>query len=197
MCRLDDVAGNNRRRDSGKLIAKIQNSSKCADAFSWSNQRGNRPSHGRGGGQSADRQADPKKRADSTVRVCRAENSQTERRSADEHGFTNAARAPTALYQSIHEPATNGKVSERGEEPGHSGKNLRKNQVNVDGGGNIRRQPGQEQIESVVVRRETQGQAAHFTLPKQVSEGSSFRGSRAILRLRSAPEDKLVLRGCQ
>ncbi len=197
MCRLDDVAGNNRRRDSCKLIAKIQNSSKCADAFSWSNQRRDRPSYGRGGGQSADRQADPKKRADSTVRVCRAENSQTERRSADEHGLTNAARAPTALYQGVNEPATHGKVGERGEKPGHTGKNRRMKQVHVEGRGKIRGQPGQEQIESVVVRRETQGQAAHFTLPEQVSEGSSFRGSRAILRLRSAPENKLALRGCQ
>src|SRR5260370_35585686 len=121
MCRLDDVAGNNRRRDSGKLIAKIQNSSKCADAFSWSNQRGNRPSHGRGGGQSADRQADPKKRADSTVRVCRAENSQTERRSANNDGTTNTARTPTALYQSIDEPPTHGNVRERRDKPRQPG----------------------------------------------------------------------------
>ena len=38
MRRLHDVAGKNRRGNSGELIAKIQNSPQCANAFSWSNQ---------------------------------------------------------------------------------------------------------------------------------------------------------------
>src|SRR5438034_7818724 len=67
-------------------------------------------------------------------------------------------------------------------------------QVHVQAGREIRGQPGQEQIESVVVRRETQGQAPHFTLSQQVDERSSFGGSRAIFRLRSAPGDELALR---
>src|SRR5258708_35286553 len=38
MGRLHDVAGKNRRGNSGELIAKIQNSRQCANTFSWSNQ---------------------------------------------------------------------------------------------------------------------------------------------------------------
>src|SRR6202158_4393151 len=151
MRRLHDVAGKNRRRDSGELITKIQNSPQCADAFSWSNQRGDRPSYGRSGGQSADRHADPEKRGDRTVCLCRAENSQTQSRSADEHDLANTDRAPTALYQLIHEPATHDKVGERGEQPGHTGIERRLKQIHVESGGKIRRQPGQEQIESIVV----------------------------------------------
>ena len=99
MRRLHDVACHNRRSNSGELIAKIQNSPQCADAFSWSNQRGDRPSYRRSSGQSADRHAYPEKGGDGTVCVRRAENSQAESRSADEHDLADTDRAPTALYQ--------------------------------------------------------------------------------------------------
>src|SRR5882762_6430693 len=100
---LHDVACHNRRSNSGELIAKIQNSPQGADAFSWSNQRGDRPSYRRSGGQSADRHTYPEKGGGGTVRVRRAENSQAESRSTDEHDLTNTDRVPTALYQCIHE----------------------------------------------------------------------------------------------
>src|SRR5437016_9632049 len=116
MCRLYDIARKNWRSNSSKLIAKIQNSTECADAFSWSDQRRDRPSYRRSGGQSADRHADPEKRRHRTICVRCAENSQTKNCSANKHHLANARRAPTALYQRIHEPPTHHKVRERGEQ---------------------------------------------------------------------------------
>src|SRR5437773_1645948 len=97
MCRLNDVARKNRRSNPGELIAKIQNSSECADAFSRSNQRRDRPSHRRSRGQSSDRHADPEKSGGRTVRMRRAENPQTKNCSANKHHLANARRTPPAL----------------------------------------------------------------------------------------------------
>src|SRR5712671_1411022 len=42
---LHHVAGHNRRGNSSELVAKIQNSAECPNAFLWSDQRRNRPAH--------------------------------------------------------------------------------------------------------------------------------------------------------
>src|SRR6267143_376709 len=194
---LHDVARDDRRGNSGKLIAKIQNSSQRADTFSRSNQRRNRPSHRRSGGQSADRYADPQKRRDRSLRPSRAQNAEAERRSANEHNLTTTNRVPAALYQRIHQPATDDEIGERGEQPRHTGIKRRMKQIHAERRRKIRRHPSQEQIESVIIGSEAQRQPPHFTPPQQVEERGAFGRSRAILRLRSAANDEVALRRCQ
>src|SRR5882762_3444122 len=190
---LYDIAGHNRRGNSGELVAKIKNSPEGADTFSRSNQRGNRPSYRRGGGQSSDRNADPEKRGGRTVRAGSAENSQAADRPADENNLTNTNRVPAALYQRIDEPPAYDKIGERREQPGNTGIQRRMKQVDMMHGGKIRRQPGQEEIESVVIRREAQSQAANFSLSKQIAERRSLGRPRPVFRLRSSAFDEFSL----
>src|SRR6266436_344376 len=59
--------------------------------------------------------------------------------------------------------------------------------------GKIRRQPRQQQIETVVVRREAQREPANSPLPHQISKRRSPRGPRLVFRLRAAAHDEFPL----
>ena len=85
-----------------------------------------------------------------------AENSQAEDRSADEDNLTNTNSVPAALYQRIDEPPADDKIGERREQPRNTGIQRGMKQVDMMHGREIGRQPGQEQIEGVVIRREAQ-----------------------------------------
>src|SRR6266478_10105239 len=55
--------------------------------------------------------------------------------------------------------------------------------------GKIAGQPGQQKIETVVVRGEAQHESPNLALPKQVGEGRALGGFGAVFRLRSAASD--------
>src|SRR6266849_8434858 len=66
-------------------------------------------------------------------------------------------------------------------------------QVDVMRRGKIAWQPGQQKIETVVVRGEAQHESPNLALPKQVGEGRALGGFGAVFRLRSAASDVLAL----
>src|SRR5215472_1536926 len=138
---FDNIARSDRRGDSRKMIAKIDDSAERADALAGRYQRRNRPAHWRRRRQSADRHADPEERGGGRSSVCRAENSQPETRSAEENGLPDAKGAPSALDERVHKPAANQQVHERGEQPRNAGEQDGVQQVHVERAFEIGRQP--------------------------------------------------------
>src|SRR2546425_4133753 len=110
MSRLGDVAGENRCGDRRELVAKVDDSTECAHTFPWSDQRWDRPSHGRRCGQPSEGQADPEERSSRSARVCCTQNSQPETRSSNQNDLTNKNGIPTALNERINQPSTDHQI---------------------------------------------------------------------------------------
>src|ERR1700682_2526094 len=64
-------------------------------------------------------------------------------------------------------------------------------------GGQIARQPGKQQIEAVIVGRETEGESPNSSLPQQVGERRALGCAGAIFRLGFAAGDELALGVCE
>src|SRR5450755_3377859 len=67
-------------------------------------------------------------------------------------------------------------------------------QIDMQCRGEVRRQPGEEQIKGVVVRAEAQGESPNLGLAEQVQQWSAFGGANLILGLRAAFGDEVALR---
>src|SRR2546422_3588010 len=120
MSRLGDVAGKNRCGDRRELVAKVDDPTECAHTFPRSDQRWDRPSHGRCGGQPSEGQADPEERGGRSVRVCCTQNSQPETRSSNQNDLTNKNGIATALNEHINQPSTDHQIRNCRKQPGHA-----------------------------------------------------------------------------
>ena len=76
-------ASNNRRRDSGKLVAQIHDPADGSNALARRNQRRNRPAHWRSNRKPRQRKRNPRHRALRRVRVRHAKNAQPDGGSAN------------------------------------------------------------------------------------------------------------------
>src|SRR5580704_6268051 len=193
MRRLDNVPCDDGGGDCRKLIAEIQDSANSADAFSWSDERGDGPSHRRSRGQSSDREADPEECRSGALGMRSAEDAESEAGPADENHLTNAHGVPAALDQCIDEPSTDDEIRESCEQPGHAGVSNGVQQIHIVDGKEIGRQPGQEQVESIIITGKSERQSTNPPLPKQIPEWRSFRRLRTIFGLRSALGDEMPL----
>ena len=80
-----------------------------------------------------------------------AQNYQAETGSTNEHDLADTNGVPSALDQCVHKPAANQQVNKRGEQPGNAGEQDGVQQIHVKRAFEIGRQPGQEQVECVIV----------------------------------------------
>ena len=98
-----------------------------------------------------------------------AEDAEAEGGAGDEDGFADATRVPAALDEVVRAPA-GGEIGDCGEEPGDAGVEEGVEQIDAERGGEIAGQPGEQEIEDVVVRAEAEGETEDFALAKEVAE---------------------------
>jgi len=150
------------------LISEIQNSTQSADTSFRSNQRRNGPAYRRCSGKTTDRDANPKKRAGGCVGVRGAEYAEAESCPADQNNLADERGIAAAMDERVDEPAADYQISESGEEPGHAGVKNGVEQIYMQGRGKIAGEPGEQQIESVIVRSVAEHEALDFALAQEV-----------------------------
>lgn len=101
---------------------------------------------------------------------CRAEDAQAAGGTADEEGGADAAWVPTATDEGIGGEAS-GEVAEGGNQPGDAGVEERVEEIDMEGGGEIAGEPGEEEVEDVVVGAEAEGETEDLLLADEVGEG--------------------------
>ena len=132
------------------------------------------------------------------VREACAVDAGAEGESADEDGLTHqprsAAASNGAAHQRVDHPSTDEEIGERRDEPRDAGIERGVQQIDVQAHGEIRREPGEHQIENIVVRGEADRGADDLALTQQIQQGRTMRGSGDCgLRLGVALGDQRAL----
>ena len=192
---VDDVASDDGGSDSGELVAEIEDAADSADAFARSDERRNGPADRRGGGEPTDANRDPEQRSCGGVRVTCTKNPEAKRGAANENDLTDANRVFAALDEGVDEPPADAEIENGSDEPGDAGVERGMQQVDVVGGGEIAGQPGQQEIEAVVVSGEPEAKSPNAALAKEVGEGRALLCTEAIFGLRAAFKDVRALGG--
>ncbi len=112
------------------------------------------------------------------MRVRAAEDAEAHGGAADENDGADAVGVPAAADEMIDQPAADGEIGCGGDEPGHAGVEERRGQVDVERAGEIDGQPGEQQIEDVVVRAEADGEADDLGLSQQIAESGMHLACR-------------------
>jgi len=105
------------------------------------------------------------------VSVGRTDDAEAKGCAADEDGFADAAGVVAAADEGIDQPPSDDEIGDGCEEPGEAGVQERVEQVYVEGDREIAWQPGQQEIEDVVVGAEPEDHAEDFALPEEITEG--------------------------
>src|SRR5437899_8744585 len=103
--------------------------------------------------------------------ICGSKDAQTTCGSTNQNGLSDGVRVPSALNQRVHEPAADGKVCHGRDEPWNAGVKEGVQQIDVQRGREIAGQPGEEQVEDVVVGAEPQDHPDDLALPEEITEG--------------------------
>jgi hypothetical protein len=91
------------------------------------------------------------------VDVGGAEDSEAEGGTGDEDGAADVAGVPAAMDEGVDEEAAEEEVSDGGEEPGGGGVEEGVEEVDVKLRGEVAGEPGEEEVEDVVVGAEAEG----------------------------------------
>ncbi len=103
-----------------------------------------------------------------------SEDAEAEGGAADEDDLADAVGVAAALDEGVDEPAADEHVGYGGEEPGDAGVEEGVHEIDVQGRGEITWQPGEQEIEDVVVRAEAEGEAEDFSLAEEIAKGGWF-----------------------
>ena len=124
-----------------------------------------------------------------------AENAEAEGCAADQNDLADERGVAAAMNERVDEPPADYEIGESGEEPGNAGIENGVQQVHMQGRGKIAGQPGEQQIESVIVGSVPEDEALDFALAQEVGDGTGFLNFGVAFGLRAALADEFAFGG--